>query len=72
MKKSLWLAMSAVLLTAAVIVLPLINSKLVQSKPPASQEVSRSDHNIVERSEPDTEPKKDEGEKAKDENSLAI
>ena len=68
MKKSLWLAMSAVLLTAAVIVLPLINSKLVQSKPPASQEVSRSDHNIVERSEPDTEPKKDEGEKAKDEN----
>ena len=67
MKKSFWLAMVAVLLTSAVIILPIINSRLVQNNNPARQEVGKSDKNIVERSEPDTPPKKDEDEKSKDE-----
>lgn len=67
MKKSFWLAMIAVLLTSAVIVLPIINSRLVQSKHTARNEVSKSDKNIVERSEPDPQPKKDDDEKSTDE-----
>ena len=67
MKKSLWLAMLAVLLTAAVVALPIINSRLVQSKHTVRQEIGKSDKNIVERSEPDIQPEKGKDEKSTDE-----
>ena len=68
MKKGLWLALSAVLLTAAVIVLPIINSGLMQSKRSPLQEVKKSDKNIVERSENEIPSKTGSEPKSKDEN----
>ena len=67
MKRGIWFTILTILLTAAVVVLPMIQASLTEQPPTVTPGVEKSKHNIVESSEETKTQQKDDNTGLKDE-----
>ena len=73
-KKGIWYALLAVLLTAAVVLVPVLQASLTEKKPPETSDVEKSSQNIIPKKEDKPASQKDDSSDLKDgmENFLIV